>query len=209
MRRTIALPIYLLFATALTAADGDYHKLDVHVGGGLTVPDAKFGQYSDWGGHITAGAGYNASKHFSLLGEFSFNDLGVSSGFLQSINIPGGTTRIYSLTGNILIRPIRLGPFGLYVIGGGGWYRRTVEFTQPTTAIVPFFDPWFGFGAVAVPANQVIGSITRDAPGINGGAGFEFGVPRGLKVYAEARYHRAYTSPTNTSFQTATVGLRF
>jgi hypothetical protein len=43
-----------------------------------------------------------------------------------------------------------------YIIGGGGLYHRTIEFTAPTIATVTGFDPFFGFFPVNVAANQVL-----------------------------------------------------
>jgi hypothetical protein len=83
-----------------------------------------------------------------------------------------------------------------------------VEFTQPTRALVTVFDPFFGFYPVAVPANQVIGSISRNGGGFNIGAGVEFRILV-AGVYIESRWHRAYTSPTNTTMTPLTIGIRF
>lgn len=58
-----------------------------------------------------------------------------------------------SLTGTALVSQLRgphlIGTFDTYLIGGGGYYRRTVEFTQPAITTVTAFDPFFGF----YPAN--------------------------------------------------------
>jgi opacity protein-like surface antigen len=134
--------------------------------------------------------------------------MAVTGSALRQLQAPDGNARVYSITGNIKVNVIPVGPVDVYAIGGGGWYRRTVEFTQPTTALVTVFDPFFGFYPVAVPANQVIGSISRNAGGFNIGAGVEFRI-HGTGVYIESRWHRAYTSPTNTTMTPLTVGLRF
>ena len=49
-----------------------------------------------------------------------------------------------------------------YFTGGVGYYRRTIQFTQPTVAPVDIFDPFFGFFffPTLVPANLVLGNIT-------------------------------------------------
>src|SRR5437870_3521674 len=78
-----------------------------------------------------------------------------------------------------------------YIVGGGGYYRRTVEFTQPTTEIITAFDPFYGFFPAAVPANIVLGSFTQNKGGLNGGAGVSVRI-RGdssASFFAEARYH--------------------
>ena len=65
--------------------------------------------------------------------------------------------------------------FDAYLIGGGAFYRRTQEFTQPSLAAVTAFDPFFGFYTAAVPTTQVLSSYTVNKPGVNGGAGIAFG----------------------------------
>ena len=97
------------------------------------------------------------------------------------------------------------------MIGGGGLYTRTVEFTRPTTAAVPFFDPWFGFfGTAFIPANRVIGTVTRHAGGWNAGGGLTFGIGHGgAKFYTEARYHWAGTEGRPIQIVPVTFGLRW
>lgn len=172
-------------------------------------PTNRLGNFIKRGFNIQAGGGWRATSVFELLGEFDYAHSDVEESRLLQLNVPAGTARMYSVTGNLKVNVIP-GPVNVYVIGGGGWYRRTVEFTQPTTALVPFFDPWFGFfGTATVPANQVLGSFTLDAGGVNAGGGLAFSVGHGVKIYAEARAHRAYTHPTNTTIVPLTFGLRF
>ena len=54
------------------------------------------------------------------------------------------------------------GSFTPYVVGGVGYYRRTIEFTTPVAVPVFIFDPFFGvFYNTLVSANQILGDITR------------------------------------------------
>jgi opacity protein-like surface antigen len=179
-----------------------------YVGGGPTFPHNRLADFLDNGYNVQAGAGVRVGRGIELLGEFDFNHMAVTSSALQRLAAPDGNARIYSITGNIKYNVIPLGPVKVYAIGGGGWYRRTVEFTQPTIALVTVFDPFFGFYPVAVPANQVIGSISRNGGGFNIGAGVEFRILV-AGVYIESRWHRAYTSPTNTTMTPLTIGIRF
>jgi hypothetical protein len=98
-----------------------------------------------------------------------------------------------------------------YVAGGAGWYRRTVEFTQPTLAVVDIIDPWWGYlGSEIVPANQVLGSVSNNAWGVNGGGGVSVVIGHsGAELFAEVRYHYAHTSPTTTSIVPVSFGIRF
>ena len=206
MRKIVVLTLLCSFSVA---AQGLRERGTFYIGGGPTFPQARLNEYLDKGFNISIGGGVKATRMVEFLGEFDFFGQGIESTVLRSLSVPQGSSRVYSVTGNVKLNLIP-GPVNLYVIGGGGWYRRTVEFTEPTTQVITVFDPFFGYFANAlVPANQVLGSITRDAGGFNAGAGFSFPVGRSAKIYAESRWHRAYHNPTNTTLVPVTVGLRF
>ncbi len=166
----------------------------------------------DPGFNVTANAGVNVTPHFGLLGEFGFNDLGLSSAALGAAGVPDGTTRIYSLTAEPIFRFNPRGRFDAYVIGGGGFYRRTIEFTAPGVTTVTGFDPFFGvFFPAAAPATVVLGSRTQQKGGLNIGGGVTFRV-RGdsnAKIFAETRYHYIYTTPIRTTILPVTFGFRW
>jgi hypothetical protein len=98
-----------------------------------------------------------------------------------------------------------------HVVGGVGWYQRTVEFTQPTVGVIDVIDPWWGYvGPVLVPTNQVLGSVTDNALGANGGSGVSLSLGgSGASVLAEVRYHFANTKPTSTAIVPVSVGVRW
>jgi hypothetical protein len=98
-----------------------------------------------------------------------------------------------------------------YVLGGVGWYHRTVEFTQPTVGVIDVIDPWWGYiGPVLVPTNQVLGSVTKDAFGGNAGGGVSFALGEsGAAVFAEVRYHYANTKPASTAIVPVSIGIRW
>jgi opacity protein-like surface antigen len=209
--RILFLGAVLASALALSAsAQGLLEHGTFFVGGGPSFPENRLGTYTKDGYNISVGGGVKANRIVEFLGEFDFIHLGVEKSVLRALSVPQGTTRVYALTANVKLNVIPAGPLHVYVIGGGGWYRRTVEFTQPTTALVTVFDPWWGYFANAVvPANQVFGSVTRDSGGFNAGGGISFAVGHGTRIYAESRWHRAYHSPTNTTIVPVTFGLRF
>jgi hypothetical protein len=98
-----------------------------------------------------------------------------------------------------------------YVVGGVGYYRRTVEFTTPAVVQVFFFDPFFGgFFNTLVPADRVLGDITRGGVGGSAGAGFDIKIKdTGLKFFTEARYHYASTGSLPTRMVPVTFGIRW
>jgi outer membrane protein with beta-barrel domain len=200
-----------LLAIPLAAQENEEHFFTANVGGGFTTPVYKSGTHFDTGWNFTAGAGINPIPYLGIMAEFGLNSMGVNSATLNALQFPGGDTRIWSGTIDPVIRFNPRGKVSFYVIGGGGVYHRTVEFTQPTVATFTGFDPFFGvFYPVAVPANQVIASYDVTKGGVNGGAGlnFRFG-HSSAKFYAEARYHHMYTRPNATTFLPVTFGVRF
>ena len=104
------------------------------------------------------------------------------------------------------------GRFDAYAIGGGGYYRRTVEFTEPSVATITAFDPFFGvFFPAAIPTNTVLGSFTQNKGGLNigGGVSMRLRGDSNAKFFAEARYHYIFTSPIRTAVLPVTFGLRW
>jgi len=197
---------------AWPAAAQTMKRFNFNVGAGFTEPVRYTDGRLDVGYNITAGAGINFAPSFGVVGEFGFNHLGLSSSALAAAGVPDGSARIYSVTANPIFRFNPRGRYDAYVIGGGGFYRRTVELTAPTVATVTAFDPFFGvFYPAAVPANTVLGSFTQNKAGLNIGGGVSVRVraDSNTKFFAETRYHYIYTSPQRTSVLPVTFGLRW
>jgi opacity protein-like surface antigen len=135
----------------------------------------------------------------------------VSDRVLSEAQVPDGNAHMWSITVNPKLRLNPNGKFDPYVIGGVGYYRRTVQFTKPAIVDVFIFDPFFGvFFENLVPANQVIGEITQDGVGGSLGAGFDVGLGHtGLKFFSEARYHYADTGRIPTRMVPVTFGIRW
>ncbi len=200
----------LLLVGSAKAQNTNHFTFDI--GGGFTEPVRHTDGRLDTGFNIQAGAGINFTPSFGVVGEFGFNRLALTSASLNAAGVPDGTGRIYSLTLNPIIRFNPHGRFDAYVIGGGGYYRRTIEFTQPGVGTMNLFDPWYGVVyPVAVPTSVVLGSFTQNKAGLNGGAGFTVRL-RGdsnAKFFAEARYHYIFTTPVRTTILPVTFGFRW
>jgi hypothetical protein len=207
LRITLGGWIVLLWAATAPAQS----NWNVEVGGGVTAPTGDISSHLTKGWNIDLGGGYEFNKTLELDANFVFNGLGVSKAALQALQMPDGNARVMSLTvGPKVHFPIASSLSG-YVAGGAGWYRRTVEFTQPTVAVVDIIDPWWGYlGSEIVPANQVLGSVSRNAWGVNGGGGVSVALGHsGAELFAEVRYHYAHINPTRTSIVPVTFGVRF
>ena len=208
IRTTLAGSFVLLWAATALAQQPNWN---VEVASGVATTTGDISNRLTKGYAVDFGAGYEINRTFELDGHFTFNGLGVSDQALQALQMPNGNASLMSLTvGPKIHVPIAHGVRG-YVTGGAGWYRRRVEFTQPTVGLIDIVDPWWGYlGSAIVPANQVLGSVSDNAWGVNGGGGVSVALGEsGAELFAEVRYHYAHTAPTTTSIVPITFGLRF
>ncbi|MGE5645383.1 MAG: outer membrane beta-barrel protein [Acidobacteriota bacterium] len=202
----------VLCMVPFVSAAQDTSRLIIEGGGGFSQPVGNSGGRFNTGFNLQAGAGVNLFSRLGVLGEFGYNEFGLTDGALAAAGVPGGTGRIYSVTLNPVFRFNPHGRFDAYLMGGGGYYRRTIEFTKPVLAAVTVFDPFlFGFVTVPVAANQVLASFTQNKAGWNAGAGVTFRLSEDsrTKLFAESRYHYIYTTPVRTTILPVTFGLRW
>jgi len=200
----------VVIALALPAA-AQNSKFAFAVGGGFTKPLRFADGPLKIGYNFTASAGVHASKHVGLSAEFGFNHFGISDNTLAALAVPDGSSRIYSVTLQPTFHFNPEGRFDFYTTIGGGYYRRTIEFTEPTTAIITVFNPFIGFFPLAVPAQTVLGSFTQNKGGINGGVGVSVKLSddSATRIFAETRYHHIFTSSRDTNYMPVTFGLRW
>lgn len=201
----------LLLCAGMSRAQADFHHLTFNVGGGFTTATPNISTDLDRGGNVQAGVGVNVTRHLGLQGTFMFNGLGITRSALNRAGQPDGFARVYSFTIDPKITLWSSDNASWYVLGGGGWMRRTVEFTQPTVVGTFIFDPWFGyFGPALVPTNQVLGSITEDTGTWDAGTGLNFRVPRmRLHFYMEGRFLAGLTNGRHTTIVPLTFGVRW
>jgi hypothetical protein len=191
-------------------AAAEWGWLAAKAGAGYTQPVGGINARLKGGFNFNGGAGLNLGPYVSVLAEFTHLNNGLSDRFRRQNDIPGGSMRVNAVTISPVLRIAGDRRVSPYITGGFGWYRRTVEITTPTTQLVTFFDPWFGFYAAEVPVNQILSSYTTNKGGWNAGAGFDvkFGDSR-AKLFAEARYHYVSTRPVATEMLPITVGVRW
>jgi hypothetical protein len=182
-----------------------------HAGGGYTPLIGDLSDRLDHGWNFQAGGGYMFTPHLGLIADYQYNSLGVPRSILNELQVPDGSAWVHSFTAGPEIRFAPESRFSPYAVAEVGWYRRTIEFTAPTTATVTLFDPFYGFFFPAViPTNQILGTITRDGFGGNVGGGLTFRLGDGrAKLFAEARYHHAAHERADTQLIPVTVGLRW
>jgi len=212
LRKITLLTVSFLTGFSIAQAQvAEPPRFSFDIGGGFSKPVDRLEGRLDTGWNLQAGAGINILPRLGIMGQFMYTESGLAQPYLQSINQPDGNFRMWGLTVDPVIRFNPHGHVDFYLIGGGGVYRRTVEFTRPTTATVVAFDPLFGlFFPVGIPANEVLGSFSTTRPGLNGGGGFSVRLGNGnAKLFAEARYHRMFTEGMSTSVLPVTFGLRW
>lgn len=201
-----------LVTAALTSPVFAQSLLTFSIGGGPTVPAKYSSRRFDTGYNLTAGLGIHPVRAFGIMAEFGFNNMGITRSALDRVGVPGGSGRIYSVTLNPMVHLNPRGRFDVYLTGGGGYYRRTIEFTEPSSAIATGFDPFYGiFFPVEVPTTNVLGSYSQNKAGINGGAGIaiRLGQDSRSTIFAESRYHYIYTTPVRTAMIPVTFGFRW
>ncbi len=215
-------------------ADGS-SKIAFVGGAGLNVPAGDTAKYYTPHFALVAGAGINFNKHFGILGEFSYQKMGLTAGaintdytntynyFVAQGNAPSDVTsylqgfdanaHIYGISVNPVANFVGRGKMGAYVTAGLGYYHKTTNFTLPQLTE----NIYGGVGYV----NSTFDSYGAGGIGYNGGVGLtyklsEFGSER---LFVEARYEWIDLGKTNSDFFTyngrntetipITLGIRF
>jgi hypothetical protein len=222
--------------------EGRTSHIAIEAGAGFTAPlgndtnfstaDLTAGYLSPaegWGYNITVGAGWNFSKRFGALVEYQFDRQGITSAYLNELdaacNASGGSSSSGScdIGGNINTWSFTLDPIiylpmnhksGFYATGGGGFYRKITNFTEPVEECDIYY------GCYGVPAT--VDHFSSNQGGLNIGAGFYhkvFGEDSRGKLYAEVRYvwvdspvansSNSYQGEGTESLIPVTFGIRF
>ncbi|MFL6414793.1 MAG: outer membrane beta-barrel protein [Bryobacteraceae bacterium] len=205
---TLTLAALVLFGSSQMNAQE--HFLTFGVGGGYTTQTSRTANYLDNGGNLQVTGGINLGPILGLGATFMYNGMGLTGSALSQVSVPDGHANIYTLTLEPKIK-VPLGPVKAYVLGGGGWMRRTVAYTQPVLAPTYIYNPWWGYyGPALVTANQELGSISQSAGVWDIGAGLDFNLPRtNWKLFAEARYFSGFTNQTHTNIVPISFGVRW
>jgi len=194
-----------------------WSQMAFEAGGGFTAPTGNGDPYITYGGNVTVGAGWNFNKWAGMLAEYQFNRNKIPGATLSGLGVPGGNVNTWSLT----LQPIVYLPMdrtkGVYVTGGGGFYRKVTNFTEPVAAC--YYNYYYGY--ICGYQNQTVYHFSSNQGGMNIGAGFywkAFGENSNAKLFAEARYVWLDTPKASTSQPLAygaeelipvTFGVRF
>ena len=185
-----------------------------NIGAGPGFPASKTNDFASTSYNFVVGGGPNLASHVKLNAEFMFHGLPLDRSIIDQLRISNVKGRLYSLTGNLLIGSGNRSQ-SVYFIGGGGWYRRTVEVQQIVLQAGEKCEPgwiWFDIECVngIFPTEVTIGSRTSSAGGFNVGGGFTFRLGEsGANFYTEIRYHHAFTRNVETDVLPLTFGIRW
>jgi len=162
-------------------------RLAFEAGGGFNAPIGNDTPYITWGGNFTIGGGLHFSKRFSLLAEYQFIDDKLPGAFVAAGGGTGGNAHIQSITASPVIELFPKRSTGVYVVGGGGWYHKSTNFTVEECC------DFYGY-----PVNVTANSFSSDQLGGNIGLGMDhrLGGVYGdgtMKLFAEARYLYLHT----------------
>jgi opacity protein-like surface antigen len=209
---TMQLRTLIIWAVLISSASAQRYTFNV--GGGPGFPVSQTSDLANTSYHVVAGAGRNLHSHVKLDGEFMFHGLPVKDEVINAIDVPSAKGRLYSFTGNILVGAGSAAK-SVYLIGGGGWYRRTVE-TQKKVynageACAPALIWWNAHCVNGIfSTTQTIDSSSSNSGGFNVGGGLAFALgTSSLHFYTEVRYHHALTSGADTSVLPLTFGVRW
>lgn len=204
------LSAFLLFGGELLAQTTEH--LNFSGGAGFSVPTDGAGRNLNTGWNLGFRGGYNLSPHWAADLDFSYSHWGLNSAALARYGEPNGSSSIWSLTFNPVYHFAPHRRVNPYVTSGFGLYHRNLTLTRPAVVNILVCDFFFGFCYPApVGVNQVVASSSTYKGGYNVGGGVEVPVgSRRLKVFAEARYQRMFTSRgSDLTFVPVTFGLRW
>ena len=214
----ILFSLSLVGLTCLAPLQGqDYSRFAFNMGRGITTPLNPTGAYAGISGNFVMGAGYNMNKSNAIIGEFMWSGLPSNLFVASPVKAPTSAINLYTLTVNYRhqIDRIKGSPFGLYFIGGGGWYMRTVAIDKnyvvpPTTPCDPYWY-WYGYGCYqGTIASETVASKGVSAGGINAGVGFTIRfADSNLRFFTKSRYHYAWSDRIPTTVLPVTFGIRY
>lgn len=188
----VAGAVLVMTGTSAIAQDG---PISVNIGVGPIFPNGKVADRFDTGYTIPVGITYNINRRIGVQFEYMYGHMGGPSRVLPDATDPNNRIRIDSNhsmnngTFNFVFKMPTSGSVGTYVLGGPGFYHRTVELTTPDIGYAVVCDPYWYYcfpGFVPVEVQRIIGSRSTTDFGLNVGGGVTFG-----NFYAEVRYHYA------------------
>jgi len=204
----------ILFIYGLLTLPSSAQGFNFNIGVGPGFPLSRTSDFAHTSYNFVVGGGPNLIPHVKLNAEFMFHGLPVRDNIIHQLGFSNVKGRLYSLTGNVIVGSSIGAGKNAYLIGGGGWYRRTIEAKQTVLRVGEICEPWWWWDAQCVngiiTSEVTVGSRTSSAGGFNLGGGLMFQLGESSSnFYAEVRYHRAFTRNVETNILPLTFGIRW
>ena len=219
MRQTVATWRAVLIGTAVAVAaavpaSAQDKPVTARVGAIAVGPLSDSGRVFSPGLGVDIGADWNLTPQIGLKFDAVATALGAQSQPEHPASVPVGVTpRMQFATANVFFQSPP-GKARIYVTGGVGVYRRTVELTLSSSDFVTVCNPWwFVCYPGPVPSSHVSGTRSSVDFGVNVGAGFT-----ASHFFAEMRYHFVWgpsyampqgQTPASGKFLPIVIGVRF
>lgn len=163
------------------------HRLTIEAGGGAAAPAGDKADIT-WGFQFLVGGGFNITQKLAALVEYQFIDPKIPGAVIAETGAQGGRYHIWSFTLDPEYDFFPKSANDVYAVGGGGYYRKTMNFSNPSQSC-GFFYYYYSCGI----SNQTVGSFSWNNGGWNLGGGYQhrFGGMYGLsrtRLFAEVRY---------------------
>jgi hypothetical protein len=166
---------------------GIFHRLTFEAGGGFNAPISSSVTY---GGNFNIGAGLNVNPRLAGLMEYQFIDDKVPGAIIAETNgqATGAHSHIWSFTLSPVVDLFPKSTNDLYIVGGGGFYRKVTTFTFP---LPTQFCSYFYCGVGYAPGT--VGHFSSNQGGFNIGGGYQrhlggmYGESK-TKLFAEVRF---------------------
>jgi hypothetical protein len=170
------------------SSNSTVHRLAFEVGAGFNAPVDKAD--ITWGAQFQGGIGYNFNRYLALMAEYQYIHDKLPGKIISQAGATGGYATIWSATLDPVVDLFPYASNDLYITGGGGFYRKVTNFTDPQPAY--YCSYYYGYCGITTQ-NVVIGHFSSNQGGVNIGMGYQhrFGGMYGegrSKFFAEARY---------------------
>lgn len=211
----VAHLLILCLCSMYCLAQDEAPRYTFNIGGGPGFPQGDISNFANTGANFVVGGGANLTHTFGINSEFMWQNLPPNSTIIAFTGAPDGSARMYSITGNLIAHTTDAHKAGFYGIGGIGWYHRSWELTRPAISVGTVCLPSYAWWGVVcsnglVESTATLASGSSNAFGWNVGAGVTYRLGGShAKIYAEARYHRAYTTGIDTQVLPLTFGVRW
>ncbi|HKF48137.1 MAG TPA: hypothetical protein VKB38_12320 [Terracidiphilus sp.] len=188
-------------------------RLAFLAGAGFNIPESDTSNYLDTGFNLDLGGGMHFTHAITMLIKYQFIHDGLPQKLVAQTGANDGYAHIWSFTAEPSVDLFPRSANGIYVAGGGGFYRKVTSFTNPQPQqFCTYFYCGIGY------TNVTVGHLSSNQGGWNIGGGFRhrfagmYGDGK-MEVFADARYLDIMTpaysdSPNGLGVATIAAGTK-